>query len=178
MCSRDCSTATCWRWSIFAGSTRLKTPPTPALASASVTWPSESSWTCCSFSWVVIFASRASTLASTPWLGAVRVGARAASSCDGGELGELLATEATATTVAAARGGGGGGRGRLVLRRGGAGGAAGHRGDGHDRGGGEGGADDALLHAGQPPSRNPVAFREVPLRVTRQSGRTGRPRDR
>ena len=31
MCSRDCSTATCWRGLIFAGSVRLKTPPTPRL---------------------------------------------------------------------------------------------------------------------------------------------------
>src|SRR3954447_11193566 len=37
-----------------------------------------------------------------PGLGASRVGARAASSCDGGELGELLATEETARTVTAA----------------------------------------------------------------------------
>ena len=58
--------------------------------------------TCCSFSVVVIFASSALTLASMPWLGAPRVGARAASSRDGGELGELLATEETARTVTAA----------------------------------------------------------------------------
>src|SRR5436190_2193337 len=50
MCNRDCSTATCWKWSILAGSVRLKTPPTPACASASVICPSESSVTCCSFS--------------------------------------------------------------------------------------------------------------------------------
>ena len=31
MCSRDCSTAMCWKWLIFAGSTRLKTTPTPLL---------------------------------------------------------------------------------------------------------------------------------------------------
>ena len=67
-----------------------------------MTWPSESSWTCCSFSLVVIFASRALTLASMPWLGAPRVGARAASSREGWGAGELLATEATAKIVAAA----------------------------------------------------------------------------
>jgi hypothetical protein len=30
MCSRDSLTASCWKWLIFAGSVRLKTPPTPA----------------------------------------------------------------------------------------------------------------------------------------------------
>ena len=29
MCSRDCSTAMCWKWLILAGSVRLNTPPTP-----------------------------------------------------------------------------------------------------------------------------------------------------
>ena len=31
MCSREFSTAMCWKWLIFAGSTRLKTEPTPFL---------------------------------------------------------------------------------------------------------------------------------------------------
>jgi hypothetical protein len=80
MCSRVCSTATCWKWSIFTGSTRLKTPPTPAFAWASVICPSESSWSCSSFSVVVIFASRALTRFSTLWLAAWRVGCSALSS--------------------------------------------------------------------------------------------------
>src|SRR4051794_21776385 len=82
MPSRDCLTATSWKWRIFTGSVRLNTPPTPALASASVIWPSESSWTCCSFSSSVIFASSALTLRSIVELGAVRAGASAASSLD------------------------------------------------------------------------------------------------
>ena len=64
MCSRDCSTAICWKWLIFAGSVSEKTPPTPAFASASVIWPSESSCTCWSFSLMVIRFSSASTLRS------------------------------------------------------------------------------------------------------------------
>src|SRR4051794_17476129 len=80
MCSRDCSTAMCWKWSSFAGSMRLKTPPTPFFASASVICPSESSWTCCSFSSTVILRSRPSTRRSMLRSAGCRVGCSAASS--------------------------------------------------------------------------------------------------
>ncbi len=43
MCSRDWSTAMCWKWLILTGSVRLKTEPTGLAASASVICPSESS---------------------------------------------------------------------------------------------------------------------------------------
>ena len=46
---------------------RLKTPPTPFAASASVIWPSESNCICSSFSVTVILASNAFTRASTGW---------------------------------------------------------------------------------------------------------------
>ena len=94
MCSRDCSTATCWKWSIFAGSVRLKTEPTPAFASASVICPSESSWTCWSFSSTVILRTRLSTLCSMPRSAAWRVGCSATSSVD-----RVAATTAPATSM-------------------------------------------------------------------------------
>src|SRR6185369_7750899 len=65
MCSRDLSTATCWKWLIFTGSVRLKTPPTPFCAPASVICPSDSNCICSSFSSSVILARRAFTRAST-----------------------------------------------------------------------------------------------------------------
>ena len=101
MFSRDCSIATCWKWSILAGSVREKTPPTPALASASVIWPSESSCTCCSFSLTVIRFSRASTRRSTDWLAVGRAGWRASSSGERVAASTLLPTKVVARTVAA-----------------------------------------------------------------------------
>ena len=83
MCSRDCSTAMCCSWLILTGSTRLNTPPTPARASASVTCPSESNCTCCSFSGTVIFPTSALTFCSIPASAASgRAAASAASSLD------------------------------------------------------------------------------------------------
>src|SRR4051794_11224870 len=72
----------CWSSLIRFGLTRLNTLPTPAFASASVIWPSESSWTCCSFSSVFILASSASTFCSICLSGADLAGARASSSLD------------------------------------------------------------------------------------------------
>ena len=80
MPSRDSSTATCWSSLILAGSVRLKTPPTPALASASVIWPSERSCTCCNFSFVVILEIRSLILVSM-FSSAVGSGPRVASLC-------------------------------------------------------------------------------------------------
>ena len=94
MCSREFSTAMCWKWLIFAGSTRLKTEPTPFCASASVICPSDSSWTCCSFSSVVILRSRLLTLRSMPRSAGCRVGCNAASSVD-----RVAATTAPATSM-------------------------------------------------------------------------------
>src|SRR4051794_17552163 len=70
----------CWSSLIRLGSTRLNTLPTPAFASASVACQSASSWTCCSFSFVVILASSASTFCSIPLSGADLAGASASSS--------------------------------------------------------------------------------------------------
>ena len=97
MCSRDCSTAMCWKWSIFAGSTRLKTPPTPAFASASVICPSDSSCSCWSFSPTVILLSRRSTLRSMPRSALCRAGANALSS-----LERVAATTPPATSMLSA----------------------------------------------------------------------------
>ena len=97
MCSRDCSTAMCWKWLIFAGSTRLKTEPTPAFASASVICPSESSWSCWSFSLTVIWLSRRSTLRSMPRSALCRAGAKALSS-----LERVAATTPPATSMLSA----------------------------------------------------------------------------
>ena len=82
MCSRDFSTAMCWRRLISAGSVRLSTEPRPLPTSSSVTRKSGSSWICSSFSCSVIFASREFTRASITWLADCRVGASAASSVD------------------------------------------------------------------------------------------------
>ena len=83
MPSLDFSTARCWKWLIFSGSVSEKTPPTPAFASASVIWPSESSCTCWSFSLVFIRASRASTFFSIFRSAATRDAARALLSLGG-----------------------------------------------------------------------------------------------
>ena len=89
MCSRDFSTAMCCSSLIRFGSTRLKTPPSPACAAVlpsapllALTCPSDSSWTCCSFSSVVIRRTRWSTFASMPRSAALRAGLSAASSLD------------------------------------------------------------------------------------------------
>ena len=96
---RDSSTATCWRRLIAPGLTSLNTPPTPFLASSSLTWPSDRSWICCSFSSIVIFLSSALTRFSTPWLAAPRLGASAASSLDCVAATTPPATAVLATTA-------------------------------------------------------------------------------
>src|SRR5829696_6515829 len=63
--SRDSSTAMRWSSRIRCGSVTLRTEPSPLRTSASVTMKSGSSWICSSFSWSVIFASRALTRRST-----------------------------------------------------------------------------------------------------------------
>ena len=100
MCRRDCSTATFWRRLITSGLTSLNTPPTPAFASASLTWPSDRSWSCCSFSSIVIFESSVLTRVSMPWLAALRLGASAASSLDCVAATTPPATAVLTTTVA------------------------------------------------------------------------------
>ena len=101
MCRRDCSTAICWNSLISTGSTRLKTPPTPASrASSSLTWPSESSWICCSFSSSVILREQAvDPLLDVPARRAGRVGASAASSVDCVAATTPPATAVLATTA-------------------------------------------------------------------------------
>src|SRR6266545_1366452 len=110
MCSRDSLTATCWKWLIFAGSVRLNTEPTPARASASVICPSERSWSCCSFSSIVICPSRVLTLRSIPGSAVWLAGWSALSSLDCGAAptppttSELSATIIATVTVLRPRG--------------------------------------------------------------------------
>src|SRR6266540_1417452 len=110
MCSRDSLTATCWKWLIFAGSVRLNTEPTPARASASVICPSERSWSCCSFSSIVICPSRLLTLRSIPGSAVWLAGWSALSSLDCGAAptppttSELSATIIATVTVLRPRG--------------------------------------------------------------------------
>src|SRR3954462_15451899 len=73
MCSREFSTASCWNSLIFAGSVRLKTPPTGFSASAVLICPSLSSVSWLSFSCSVIFCRSALTFDSTLWLAWARV---------------------------------------------------------------------------------------------------------
>src|SRR5436190_105565 len=97
MCSRDCSTATCWKWLILSGSMRLKTPPTGLAASLSLICPSFRSVSWLSFSCSVILLRSALTFDSTLWLAAVRVLRSARSSVD------LLPAVTTPTPVAVNR---------------------------------------------------------------------------
>ena len=63
-------TAICWKWLIFAGSVRLKTDRRRRpCASASVICPSDSNWSCCSFSFERHLSQQSLTLRSMPLAG-------------------------------------------------------------------------------------------------------------
>ena len=92
--SRESSTAISWSSLIRAGSVTLRTEPSPASTSSSVTRKSGRSWICSSFSSSVILASRRFTRASTPLSAGPRVAWSASSS-----LGVSTATTLPATAV-------------------------------------------------------------------------------